>query len=355
LTSKMLSTFALLGLAVPATATLHVTLTAGSHLVDFGVDQNFEVEYRVTNVGDSDERFLPWMTPLDGIWEDVFNIQDRNQNKVPYQGKTARRVPTQDHHYTTMKPGETLVAKLDLSDSYQLPQDGPYFITMNHLNQTQFEGAPVYEMFNQVSMQFSRVTAQLEKVREYRAALGRGIRNRVNDKVQTTYSTTCSVAPATVQGVTDGYNDATIDIQRATACLSPSSHTCGSTYTTWFGAGTTYLYNINLCWDKLAARYSSFHMECCPAGCGASCGPSMYGYVYPTDTSYHNVHLCGAYFSNALIEKSRTLTHELLHFNDVCATTDVGYGETNCKTYASTSPSNAYKNSDNHCYFGSYL
>jgi hypothetical protein len=341
----MLSTLAFLGLAVPATAELHAHLTAGSHFVDFGVNGDFEVEYRVTNVGTTEERFLPWYTPLDSIWEDIFDIKDRSGNKVPYAGKVARRVPVEDSHYTVMQPGEALTAKFELSDAYQLPSDGTYFITMAHFNQTR--GAPVYAAVNEVSMQFSRVTVQLERVLERRDAL------KANN-LQVSYDSSCSTSQR--NEAVQGYQEGLKHIARANTCLTPTSvnSQVSSTYLTWFES-TAYIggtWGTDSCYAKTASIINNYNVKCCPADCGASCGPSMYGYVYPSDTTAHWVHLCGAYFGNTVLEKARTITHELAHFYDTCWAYDIVYGESGCKALPA---SQAYENADNICYFASYL
>lgn len=70
--------------------------------------------------------------------------------------------------------------------------------------------------------------------------------------------------------------------------------------------------------------------------------------------SFGVIHLCGAFWQAPLIgtdSQGGTLVHESSHFVQNAGTTDLVYGQPNCKTTALTDPGGAIDNADSHEYF----
>ncbi|KAF9486346.1 deuterolysin M35 metalloprotease [Pholiota conissans] len=128
-----------------------------------------------------------------------------------------------------------------------------------------------------------------------------------------------------------------------------TSHTSSTTrYTTWFGTWTSSRYNTVLShYTNIDSNtFSSFTFDC-------SCTDSgTYAYVYP-DT-FGKIYLCGAFWSapnTGTDSKAGTIIHESSHFTNNGGTDDYVYGQSAAKSLASSNPSEAVFNADNHEYF----
>ena len=83
-----------------------------------------------------------------------------------------------------------------------------------------------------------------------------------------------------------------------------------------------------------------------------NCTDNYYAYVYPN--SPYEIWLCNAFWSapaTGTDSKAGTLVHELSHFNVVAGTDDHAYGQSACKSLATSNPSRAVDNADSHEYF----
>jgi len=306
--------------------------------------ESFLVEYEIRNNGDEPASFLPWKTPLDTVWEDIFRIVDEQGNEVAYSGKVARRAPVADHMYTVIAPMQTLKATVDLTRSYLLPRDGAYTISLRNLNHTD---APVYAAASSIRMNFQQVSLQLER---YAVT---GDRFTGAEGLGTSYTNCNSTQRSNVEGAfqTAQYTQVT----NARSCTSSSSgpaSACSSNYTTWFGATSSSQYStIRNCWTNIERDLPKSNYYCCPSGCGRDCGQGIYAYVYPSDSNMVQ-HLCSVFF-DVPNERAETLTHEQSHFTVTCGTNDYTYGRSSCMSLARTDVARAINNADNHCYFGS--
>jgi len=69
---------------------------------------------------------------------------------------------------------------------------------------------------------------------------------------------------------------------------------------------------------------------------------------------FGSVYLCGAFWNapeTGTDSKAGTLIHETSHFTENGGTQDYAYGQTNCKSLATSSPDEAIFNADSHEYF----
>jgi peptidyl-Lys metalloendopeptidase len=299
--------------------------------VNFEQDQ-FLFEYEITNQGPED-RFLPWKTPLDGLWEDLFLIQDQDGHAVPYSGKIARRLPHTDEDFIVMQEGETLRAKVDLTRAYDLDHDGYYTVSLRQLDQVE---APQYE--EQPTTTIVAKATHLQQA-AWEAAetemLGTDWGQCTNSQ-QTTIRNGLNLALGT-------------QVPRARACMTGSSPSCNQ-WNTWFGAFQATRYStVQRCWQNIQNDLPNANFNCC-VGCGGNCGPNLFAYVFPNDRTMTQF-MCAAFFSMPN-EQAETLTHEQSHFTRTCGTVDHTYGETSSRSLALTNPQMAIENADNHAFFG---
>lgn len=326
----------LLGPAIGAT--LVATLSPVEQQVNFS-SNSFLVHYRIEVNGNGAVSFFPWKTPLDTIWEDIFDIRDARGRQVPYTGKVARRRPPTHDDLFWLEPGVVLEVDVDLTRSYLLPEDGNYTITLHDMSRkdiasTTYGGTPTYFRPNTISMTFSEVSLQLD--RHHAVSLNAG------------------QCDADQKAAWDfGYKVATTQhVPRAKNCTSSDTApgTCPDLYHIWYGKTSDDRYQkVQKCWRKLGSNLEIARFDCCN-GCGRNCGPDTYAFVFPDDETV-TLHLCGAYFEEP-DEQGGTLTHESSHFSFTCDTDDYEYGREDCEDLAENKPNKAIANADNYCFFG---
>ncbi|KAK0482146.1 lysine-specific metallo-endopeptidase-domain-containing protein [Armillaria luteobubalina] len=114
-------------------------------------------------------------------------------------------------------------------------------------------------------------------------------------------------------------------------------------------------------WDvgtrhALHRRQSEGRGACLPerfARTGCTCTESdVYAYVYPFE--FGTIYLCGVFWQTTTTgtdSRGGTLIHESSHFTIIGSTQDYVYGQSSAKSLASSNPSEAIDNADNHEYF----
>ncbi|KAF9015908.1 zincin [Hymenopellis radicata] len=138
----------------------------------------------------------------------------------------------------------------------------------------------------------------------------------------------------------------------ATSVSHLQSNPSGSTLqTTWYGTFASSRYSGTVASFKtLVSEPASWWYDC-------TCTDSdTYAYVYPS--SYGEVYLCGYYWNAPATgsgSRADTIIHEGTHFRKFLGTDDYAYGESACKSLASSSPAKAYLNADNHAFFSDYV
>lgn len=166
--------------------------------------------FTVSNNGETDETFLQWGTPFEGVWDDMFDIRDEQFNRLTYAGMLVRRgdVPI-DSEYVTIPAGGMRTVIVDLGVNYEFTSTGKYMV---RVNLPQYSGLVYTPDDNQVEV------FQLDTVPERRPVgapqgftnCNAAQQNQVNSAVTTSISS-CS---------------------RAISCLNSG---CDTLYRTWFG------------------------------------------------------------------------------------------------------------------------
>jgi len=298
-------------------------------LGQFDISLNIEttnplaLNFTITNALNTPQTFLQWGTPFEGVWTDMFDIRDENGNRMEYIGMMVRRgeVPIPEE-YKTLPAGESLTVMVNLEDNYEFVSAGKYSarVALPDYAQIQFSAASSQI----VDFQMDTIPAK----KEFPGPLAWTNCN----------SNEISQGNSAVSG-------ATSEAQRAYNCLNQG---CDTQYARWFGTYSTANHNyVTLCYRNVHTRLSgsTFNGYCNPSGCGSN----VYGYVYPTDTTY-TVYLCGLFWSRSN-ERVNTIVHEMSHFRTLSGTQDYAYGQTACLNLARSNPGQATRNADNICYF----
>lgn len=280
-----------------------------------------ELNFTVSNPQSNDQTFLQWGTPFEGVWTNMFEIRDAEFNRLDYIGMMVRRgeVPIEEE-YITIPAGGMKSVIVNLGENYDFSSVGKYMVRVN---------LPMYSELKYSPNDAQVEVFHLETIPAKRLAAPQGYTNcNANQQSQIVTAITGALS----------------ECSRAVSCLSQEN--CPP-YTEWFGTYTaahwTHVDNI---YRRVHARLNNraqFNGYCNPSGCGSN----VYGYVYPTDTTF-TVYLCGAFWS-VPNERVNTIVHEMSHFNSLGQTQDYAYGQSACRNLARSNPANAVRNADNIC------
>lgn len=131
----------------------------------------------------------------------------------------------------------------------------------------------------------------------------------------------------------------------------------------WFGSVSESVYaaQITAGFETMLSKATTGTTYVCESSSctnGCICGSgNVFAYVYP-----HNywaaqiIYICSFTFSyEPASERVQTVVHELSHFDNAANTNDYAYGESSCKSLASSNPTAAVNNADSMGYFAKYV
>jgi peptidyl-Lys metalloendopeptidase len=303
---------------------LLLSLALAQFELSIDVYQNpLELNFTLSNPQTVPQTFLRWGTPVEGVWTDMFDIRDEQNHRLDYIGMIVRRGETPiEEEYITIPAGGSISTLVNLGDNYDFVSVGKYIIRVD---------LPLY-----CQLQYSATDAQvavfkLDTIPE-RKPIGapQGFTNCNSNQISQTNS---AISGSISQS------------SRSYTCLNQG---CDSLYLRWFGTYSLTNWNfVSNAFRNINNRLSNYDFTgyCNPAGCGSN----VYGYVYPTDSTY-TVYMCGLFWSRAN-ERVNTIVHEMSHFRSLAGTQDYTYGQSNCLSLARSNPSQASHNADNVCYF----
>jgi len=285
------------------------------------------INFTVSNPTSTDQTFLQRGTPFEGIWTDMFEIRNEKFERLDYVGMIMFRGPVPiESEYITIPAGDMKTVIVDLGENYEFTSVGKYMVRVD---------MPEYSELIYSSNDNQVEVFQLETV-PTRSPVGapEAWTNCNNNQIsQTNAAISTSITACS----------------RSVSCLNSG---CDALYRTWFGGYSDSNWNhvtnvFRLVHTRLQS--STFNGYCNPSGCGSN----TFGYVYPTDNTF-TVHLCSLFWSMPN-ERQNTIIHEISHFRTLGGTQDYAYGESPCKSLASSNPNNACRNADNICYFAWYV
>jgi peptidyl-Lys metalloendopeptidase len=281
------------------------------------------LNFTISNPLSTPQTFLAWGTPTEGDWADMFDIRDEQNNRLTYIGKMVRRGEKPiDEEYVTVAAGEAISAVVNLGDNYEFLSFGKYMVRVD---------LPGYCELKYAIGEGQVAVFELESVPE-RKPIGapQGFTN--------CQSTQISQINSAISGSITGSS-------RSYTCLNQG---CDSQYARWFGTYSDTNWNfVSNAFRNINSRLSNsvFNGYCNPSGCGSN----VFGYVYPTDTTY-TVYLCNMFWQYP-DERVNTIIHEMSHFRALAGTNDYAYGTSACLSLARSNPNQASHNADNVCYF----
>ncbi len=88
------------------------------------------VDFSVQSNNTTSLMLLPWQTPLEGVWGDLFLIKDSNNLLVEYQGPVMKRPAPSIDDFVTLPAGESLHNRVELSKFYSLSKNQQYKVSV---------------------------------------------------------------------------------------------------------------------------------------------------------------------------------------------------------------------------------
>jgi peptidyl-Lys metalloendopeptidase len=240
--------------------------------------------------------------------------------------------------YITLAPGESISGSAPVSGMYDLSESGSYSIRFAARSLDQ-HGAVVTQAANLDSNVVSLFIEGRDSGQPEIQAQGTVTGQSLAYSGACTSTEQSSIATAVT-------NAKTYSTNASTYLNGISSGT--SRYTTWFGAYSST--NLTTARNHFTNIKNAFANAAIVVDC--SCSDSYYAYVYPS--SPYKIYVCNAFWSapsTGTDSKAGTLVHEMSHFTVVAATDDWAYGQSAAKSLASSNPSKALDNADNHEYF----
>ena len=291
---------------------------------------NVQVTVTLTNVSSHAVRLLAHNTPVDGIKEDLFNVT-RDGASVAYLGRHYKWAAPQASDYLTLATGESLTRTVSLSDAYDFSQTGSYAVSYA-------------EAIHQGAAQFS--SNSLSVWVEGRPFV---IPEASSERIVSAESvSTTSCTSTQTSSISSAFSGAKTYASGALSYLTNTTPGNTARYKTWFGSYTST--NWSTAKSHYNAILNAYNNQAVVVSC--ACTDSSYAYVYPTQP--YKIYVCNAFWSaptTGTDSKAGTLVHEMSHFNVVASTDDWAYGQSACKSLATSNPSRALDNADTHEYF----
>ncbi len=110
---------------IPNKLTIKCTLSAKTpQKLDEGIFLSFEIQ------ANQNIKLLPWLTPLEGLMADLFEVINNSDHKLDYQGPMIKRRAPSETDYIFMPANETIKNEIDLSLVYSFEKDKKYQISL---------------------------------------------------------------------------------------------------------------------------------------------------------------------------------------------------------------------------------
>jgi peptidyl-Lys metalloendopeptidase len=324
------------GDSTEAQASGDIQVSMAVEKASFRASDDVSVTLTFTNVGSEPAQLLKWYLPGGDSEEEVFAVT-REGEPVEFIGRHYKRPVPQAGDYLTLAPGESVKGSMRLSDAYDLSRSGHY--TFSYSPGEHGAGASV-QLVNQLA------SNALSLWIEGRSANLPGVVAQGTVTAQALSTANCSSTQAS--SVSSAFSSAKTYASNSYNYLNTTTPGSTSRYTTWFGAYSS------TGWSTVKAHFASiqdaFNNKSVIVDC--NCTSSAYAYVYKG--SPYRIYVCNAFWSaptTGTDSKAGTLVHEMSHFTVVADTDDWAYGQTACKSLATSNPTNARDNADSHEYF----
>lgn len=285
------------------------------------------VQTTFTNTSNAPIKFLKWDTPLEGkFYADMFTVKQENGKPVAYLGKLVKRRPATESDYITLKAKQSISATLDLSKAYAISNVGHY--TAQYRVNNKSKNRTNSQQVSHFEINEERELKPLQKQANF---------------------TSCSASRLSIlNNVMPQAVNITNNAVNALTTTAVENRPVATRYTTWFGSYTIDRYqtattHLNSIKDALDNQQINLHCDCTE---------SHIAHVFTSNP--YNIHLCTAFWNLEITgtdSQAGTIVHELSHFIAVAGTDDHVYGQSSAQNLASTNPTKALDNADNHEYF----
>jgi len=323
-------------------ATLKLTSSQTSRL---------QAEVSLTNGFNLPQHILSWNTPFDPLFGGLSFVVLRNGVHLQYEGIVARRVMFADYdQFVTISPQETRTAVFDLSEVYDISEEGSYEVFLDTTVQYYAFSAIPNMIAVDMDLEDLYLTSNVAQIK----VEGFTPRRNFSGEGQTLAPPTYRNCQATEQTrvLTAWNNFGTLSLRMVNAL--PNSQT-STVYRTWMGVYTAARFNTvsrivnNLRRDSQTGQ----HLFDCR---GSSCSSGVIAYVYPGQPA--TVYLCTTFFNlpaTGPTSQADTMVHEISHFTTIGGTQDYAYGQTNCRNLANSNADRAVLNADNYAFFSVFV
>ncbi|KDQ16121.1 hypothetical protein BOTBODRAFT_157394 [Botryobasidium botryosum FD-172 SS1] len=336
--------FLLSALASPILAAPGLTLKVNAPSAVEDVDA-LKISTTLTNTGTEELKLLndpnSVLTPQ---WKtQTFSITGSNSGAVPsFQGVKVKWAPTQAaaaHDYTTLAPGQSVTLQHDLAGRFNFSAAGAgayHFSPSSTFTAVSATGELTTVQADTVAAPTLHVSGKLAPSASLSPASSLG-RRATFRSCSASQQSLINTAVSSAQTYADNAYNYLTGISSGT-----------SRYTTWFGSyDATRKSSVQSHYSLIrGSGLSSYTYDCSCTDAGT------YAYVYP-DT-FGVVYFCGAFWNapnTGTDSKAGTIVHESSHFTRNGGTSDYQYGQSGCKSLASSNPANAVRNADSHEYF----
>lgn len=316
-----------------------------------------DVVVRITYQNDSsqDIYLLSWQTPLENVRENIFDVQ-RDGRPVGYIGRLYKWATPKPSDYLRIPAGESVSSDVELSSVYDMSRTGEYTIRyrVDVREALRSDGLKVGSLrglqhleSNAVFVGVERNERALDQI-ETMAQIADAARGGQDKYLTPSYVSCSTTRQSTLVTATSNAQSMSQRARDYLNNLPTASRSTDAAYRTWFGAYTSSRYStvqshFNNIYSAFANQRFTYYCDCTD---------SAYAWVYANQP--YRVHLCNAFWSAPMTgtdSKAGTLIHEASHFTVVAGTGDYAYGQTACRNLATSSPSTAVNNADNHEYF----
>ena len=337
------SPFLALASSVDAQQVRGIDATIALDQAVFRSGEPIEVDVTFTNETHEPISFLCWNTPFDVVFFDMFEVTWNGQT-LPYEGRTAFRLPPTRSDFVVLEPFESISTAVDISNFYDLKYDGSYsvslasFVPPSDVDMSEFASAGWGTLASNGVAFTVEGGPSVRQGHLHGDDLGQGGGGGV--VVDSTDDTV--VADPIIDFIVDAVKEACMLAKAAKECVKGDDY-----FKKWFG-GTS-----DACVAKVKKNFcaivDAFDKQlnfCIDLGCA----PGVVAYVYPCQPC--KIYLCPPFFQpNPIFTPGGVIIHELSHFKNVAGTKDHAYLCKPCCDLAMTDPAKAKENADTYRLF----
>ena len=336
---------------------------------DYKKDEAAHLVFEVTNLTDKTLHVLKWNTPLEGLISPCLDVKAGNK-KIEYDGIMIKRGAPKEKDFYTLKPGASVIAKVDLTSAYDISRPGEIKVNFDPEKFVYYADEPLTMAVEASAGGFKKKTAAAKaklSIKPTTFKMKSGAAKRMTEgqfyrqqeqkkkaKISPTMMAAMEAPGLLPCSVVGGSASRKVIARRAhkngyeltKAALAGMLN--NADYKLWFGKHTS------LRFAKVKKHYQTVitKMETTPFTYDLSsegCESGVFAYTYKGTTT---IWFCDAFWAapdNGTDSRAGTVLHE--HTHATAETDDIQYGQPGCQQLARTKPASAINNADTHEYY----